>query len=69
MEIGYNLLASVTGNWVDDNPVIGPIVNFVVRAGYLYTYYLLSEKNMNWPFSTEAPLRYEIFNFGVSLVL
>ncbi len=69
MEIGYTLLASVTGKWVDDNPVIGPIVNFVVRAGYLYTYYLLREKNMNWPFSTEAPLRYEIFNFGVSLVL
>lgn len=69
MEIGYTLLTSVTGKWVDESPLFGPIVNFVVRAGYLYTYYLLREKNMNWPFSTEAPLRYEIFNLGVSLVL
>jgi hypothetical protein len=69
MEIGYNLLASVTSKWVDNSPVFGPIVNFLVRSGYLYAYYLLREKNMNWPFSTEAPLRYEIFNFGVSLVL
>ena len=69
MEVGYNALTFAAGKWVDDNQVIGPIVNFVVRAGYLYGYYLLREKNMNWPFLTEAPLRYETFNFGVSLKL
>jgi len=69
VQIGYNTLGYYTSKLVDDKPVIGPIVNFLVRTGYLYAYYLLREQNMNWPFSSEAPLRYEIFNFGVSLVL
>ena len=68
-QIGYNALGYSLDKLVDDNNIIGPIINSLVRAGYLYGYYLLREKNMNWPFSTEAPLRYEMFNFGVSLVL
>ncbi len=69
MQVGYNALTFATDKWINDNPIFGPIINFVVRTGYLYAFYLLREKNMNWPFSTEAPLRYESFNFGVSLVL
>lgn len=65
---GYAGLSYITGKWIDDEPLWGPIVNTLIRAGYLYTYYLLREKDMNWPFPTEAPLRYEGFNFGFSLV-
>ena len=68
-EAGYHALGHALGKFVDDYPVAGPIINFLVRSGYLYAYYALRKNNMNWPFSTDAPLRYEGFNFGVSVVL
>jgi glycerophosphoryl diester phosphodiesterase len=67
-EAGYHALGNALGKFVDDYPVAGPIINFLVRSGYLYAYYALRKNNMNWPFSTDAPLRYEGFNFGVSVV-
>ena len=69
VEAGYLGIDYVLGKFVDDYPVVGPIINILVRSGYLYSYYLLRKNNMNWPFSTETPLRYEGFNFGVSVVL
>ena len=66
MEAGYYGLGMALDKLVDDKPFIGPIVNIIVRGGYLYLFYLLKEKDMYWPFKTEAPLRYELFNFGVS---
>ena len=69
MQAGYSALSYGAGKWVDDKPILGPIVNTLARAGYLYVFYLLRKKDMNWPFTTEAPLRYEVFNFGVSLRL
>jgi len=68
-EAGYQVIDYALGKFVDDYPVAGPIINILVRSAYLYSYYLVRGKNMNWPFSTEAPLRYEGFNFGVSVVL
>ncbi len=68
-EAAYQALGYALGKFVDDYPVAGPIINFLVRSGYLYAYYALRKNNMNWPFSTEAPLRYEGFNLGVSVVL
>jgi len=67
--VGYGLLAHYTDKLVTDEHVIGPVINFAVKAVYLYGYYLLREKDMNWPFNTGSPLRYEIFTLGVSLVL
>jgi glycerophosphoryl diester phosphodiesterase len=69
VEAGYLGIDYVLGKFVDDYPVVGPIINILVRSGYLYSYYLLRKNNMNWPFITETPLRYEGFNFGVSVVL
>lgn len=51
---------------LDSSPVAGPIVNFVLQNGYSYAFYLLKKEDMNWPFSTEAPLTYETFKFGVT---
>ena len=69
VEAGYLEIDYVLGKFIDDYPVVGPIINILVRSGYLYSYYLLRKNNMNWPFNTETPLRYEGFNFGVSFVL
>jgi hypothetical protein len=68
-QAGYGILDYSLGKFVDDYPVAGPIINFIIRSGYLYAYYALRKNNMNWPFTTEEPLRYSGFNFGISLVL
>ena len=68
-QAGYRAIDYALGKFVDDYPVVGPIINMIVRSGYWYCYYLLRKENMNWPFSTEAPLRYEAFNLGISLLL
>ena len=68
-QVGYNALNVAAGKWVDDSPVFGPIVNMLVRTGYVYAYYALRKDNMNWPFQTETPLRYEGFNFALSFLL
>jgi glycerophosphoryl diester phosphodiesterase len=65
----YNRLASFTESIVDKESVWGPIANWVIKGAYLYGFYLLREDNMNWPFSTDAPLKYDSFNLGISLVL
>lgn len=69
VEAGYLGIGYLLGKFIDDYPVVGPIINILVRSGYLYSYYLLRKNNMNWPFKTETPLRYEGFNFGVSVLL
>ena len=68
-QVGYNALNVAAGKWVDDSPVFGPIVNMLVRTGYVYAYYALRKDNMNRPFQTETPLRYEGFNFALSFLL
>ena len=70
-QIGFNILARFTDEIVDSSPVIGPIVNFALKAGYLYGYYLLRRENMNWPFNqsgNEPALTFETINIGFSMV-
>lgn len=70
-QIGYNILSRFTDEIVESSPVVGPIVNFVLKAGYLYGYYLLRKENMNWPFNpngNEPALTFETINIGVSVV-
>lgn len=69
VQAGYRGIDYALGKFVDDYPVTGPIINILVRSAYLYSYYLVRKNNMNWPYSTEAPLRYEGFNFGISVLL
>ena len=51
---------------IDSSPIAGPIVSFLLQNGYAYAFYQLQKKDMNWPFSTEAPLTYETFKLGVT---
>ncbi|MCF6268699.1 MAG: hypothetical protein L3J41_03220 [Melioribacteraceae bacterium] len=70
-QAGYNILSHFTDEIVDSSPILGPIFNFALKAGYLYGYYLLRQENMNWPFNpsgNEAPLTFETFNIGASFV-
>ena len=68
-QVGYGLISHFTDDYVTNHTTFGPILNFTLKSLYLFGYYTLRKSDMNWPFSTEAPLRYEILNFGVSVVL
>ncbi len=68
-QLGYGLLSHFTNDFVNEQPVLGPVINFVLKSAYLYGYYILRKDNMNWPFNTDTPLRYEVVNLGISFVL
>ncbi|MHB8931504.1 MAG: hypothetical protein ACYC4T_04470 [Melioribacteraceae bacterium] len=50
----------------DSSPLSLPIVNFFLKNGLSYAFYSLKKGNMNWPFTTEAPLTYETFKIGLT---
>ncbi len=50
----------------DSSPYASPVVNFILKNGLSYAFYSLKKANMNWPFSTEAPLTYETFKIGLT---
>jgi hypothetical protein len=50
----------------DSSPYAAPIVNFLLKNGLSYAFFSLKKTSMNWPFSTESPLTYETFKFGMT---
>ncbi|MBI1938050.1 MAG: hypothetical protein HYS25_07975 [Ignavibacteriales bacterium] len=63
---GLEALDKFVDEVIDSSPFAGPIVNFLLKNGYSYAFYLLKKEKMNWPFNTEAPLTYETFKIGVT---
>lgn len=51
---------------MDRSPAAAPIVNFILKNGVSYAFYVLKRDDMNWPFKTESPLTYETARFGMS---
>ena len=50
------------------SPAAGPIVNFVLKNALAYGIYELRQEKMNWPFKSAAPISYDQFKFGVTVV-
>ncbi|MDT3695738.1 MAG: hypothetical protein ROY99_05045 [Ignavibacterium sp.] len=50
------------------SPSAGPIVNFLLKNALAYGIYELRQEKMNWPFNSEAPIAFDQFKFGVSVV-
>jgi hypothetical protein len=50
------------------SPAAGPIVNFLLKNALAYGIYELRQEKMNWPFNSEAPIAFDQFKFGVSVV-
>jgi hypothetical protein len=48
-----------------NSPVAGTIVNFILKNAYEYGFYQLCKNQMNWPFTSVAPLRYNTFKLGM----
>jgi hypothetical protein len=52
----------------ESTPAAGPIVNFLLKNALAYGIYELRQDKMNWPFNSEAPIAYDQFKFGVTVV-
>ena len=66
--IGLSTIDYFVDEIIDSSPAAGPILNFLLKSGFMYGFYHLQKDKMNWPFDTEAPLTYETFKFGASFI-
>jgi len=64
---GAHMLDAFITRIMRNTPVAGTIVNFVLRSAYEYGIYELRRDHANWPFSGEAPLRFNSFKMGMAL--
>jgi hypothetical protein len=62
------LLDGFVSEVFESSPAAGPIVNFLLKNALAYGIYELRQDKMNWPFSSEAPIAYDQFKFGVTVV-
>jgi opacity protein-like surface antigen len=62
------LLDSFIGEIFESSPSAGPIVNFLLKNALAYGIYELRQDQMNWPFPSEAPIAYDQFKFGVTVM-
>ena len=65
-EGGLFLLETFTDNVLENDPIAGTIVTFLLKSGYSYGLYQLRTQNMYWPYRSAAPLSYISFKFGTS---
>lgn len=63
---GMVLIDEFVEEITERTPFAGPIINFLLKSGYSYGFYLLKKDKMNWPFNTETPLTHESFKIGVT---
>jgi opacity protein-like surface antigen len=52
----------------ESSPAAGPVVNFLLKNALAYGIYELRQDQMNWPFPSEAPIAYDQFKFGLTVV-
>ena len=64
-ELGSGLIKHFSMEVFRENPVAGSIVNFALRNAYLFLFYQLRSKEMNFPFGGEPSLDYQAFKIGV----
>ena len=65
-EGGLFLLEAFTDNVLENDPVAGTIVTFLLKSGYSFGLYQLRTQDMYWPYRSAAPLSYISFKFGTS---
>jgi hypothetical protein len=72
-----SVIVEGSGEWVIDrfvdrilstSPGAAPIVNFVLKNAVSYGVYELRKKNGSWPFESEAPMTYDTFRVGITMV-
>ncbi len=63
---GLFLLNAFTKQIMRNTPDAGTFVNFILKNAYEYGFYQLRKNEMNWPFTSAAPLRYNTFKLGMT---
>jgi hypothetical protein len=63
---GLVLIDGFVKSVLKNAPVAGTFVNFLLKNAYEYGFYQLRKNKMNWPFKSEAPLRYSNFKLGMT---
>ncbi|MEO8447798.1 MAG: hypothetical protein ABI528_09900 [bacterium] len=63
---GLFMIDNFTTAVLKNAPVAGAVVNFILKNAYEFGFYQLRKDKMNWPFTSEAPLRYNTFKLGMS---
>ncbi len=63
---GLFLIEGFTNQIMKNAPVAGTFVSFILKNAYEYGYYQLRKNQMNWPFTSTAPLRYNTFKLGMT---
>jgi len=65
---GLVLLDAFTRQIIRNSAVAGVFVDFILKNAYEYGFYQLRKDQMNWPFTSTAPLRYSTFKIGMNFV-
>lgn len=63
---GYYLIDNFTKKIMRNAPAAGTFVNFLLKNAYEFGYYQLRKDKMNWPFNSEAPMRYYTYKIGMA---
>jgi hypothetical protein len=66
-DVCSGLLSHFIDEVADASPYSAPIVDFLLKNGCSFLFYSLKKDKMNWPFETEAPLRYQTLKFGITV--
>lgn len=65
---GQSAVNNFVEHIMDVSPLSVPIVNFVLKNAVSYAMYELRKDKMNWPFDSAAPLTYDQFRVGITIV-
>ncbi|MBM2815832.1 MAG: hypothetical protein HW421_2594 [Ignavibacteria bacterium] len=54
--------------FINHNPTTYPIYRFLIKNSLSLLLYELRREQMNWPFESEAPLNYDCFKMGITII-
>ncbi len=64
--IGLGIIDKFVDEIIDSSPIAAPIVNFILKNGLTYGFYMLQRDKMDFPFSSERPLTFETYKIGLT---
>ncbi len=68
MYMSMGIISSFASDIVDNSPILGTLVYFVLTNGVNYGFYTAFKDNMNWPFQSEAAMYNQAAKISFSLV-
>ncbi|MFC2133023.1 hypothetical protein ACFLTH_00280 [Bacteroidota bacterium] len=66
--IGISTIDYFVDELIDSSPAIAPILNVLLKSGFMYGFYHLKKDKMYWPFDSGTLLTYESIKIGTTFV-